>query len=87
MRGAQDPIAVMCARLRPWQNRLNELPAELAGYWGDYRVTRARWGDRAAAEGRCVEHLPTSTAVRAEAQLAVRRHFAELAQRRTNGRP
>jgi hypothetical protein len=82
-------IAVMCARLRPWQDRLGELPAALTGHRGDYQATQARLINRAvaAAERRRTEHVPTSTAVRAEAQLAVRRHFAELTHRRRTSHP
>lgn len=39
LRGARDPLRVLGARLRPWDGRLHELPARLAGLPGDYRTT------------------------------------------------
>lgn len=38
VRGARDPLRVLAARLRPWRDRLHELPAKLAGVPGDYRA-------------------------------------------------
>ncbi len=38
LRGARDPLRVLAARLRPWRNRLHELPAKLAGVPGDYQA-------------------------------------------------
>jgi hypothetical protein len=40
--GATDPIRVMGARLRPWIGRLDELPAQLRGRYGDYQAAQNR---------------------------------------------
>lgn len=38
LRGARDPLRVLAARLRPWQDRLHQLPPNLAGVPGDYQA-------------------------------------------------
>jgi hypothetical protein len=40
LRGGRDPLRVIGARLRPWQDRLHELPTNLTGLPGDYRTTQ-----------------------------------------------
>lgn len=41
LRGARDPLAVLGARLRPWRDRLHELPAAVAGLRGDYLTAQS----------------------------------------------
>jgi hypothetical protein len=41
LRGARDPLAVLGARLAPWQGRLGELPLTKHGIHGDYRTAQA----------------------------------------------
>lgn len=36
LRGARDPLRVLGYRLRPWRNRLNDLPSAVKGIHGDY---------------------------------------------------
>ena len=38
LRGARDPLRVLASRLRPWQNRLHELPTKLVGIPGNYTI-------------------------------------------------
>jgi hypothetical protein len=40
--GATDPIRVLGARLRPWAGRLDELPPQLRGRYGDYQAAQTR---------------------------------------------
>jgi hypothetical protein len=39
--GATDPVRVMGARLRPWIGRLDELPPQLRGRYGNYQAAQA----------------------------------------------
>jgi hypothetical protein len=58
LRGARDPLAVLGARLAPWQGRLGELPLTKHGIRGDYRTAQAvRLEDRIRrAEARAVDN-------------------------------
>ena len=53
LRGARDPLRVLGARLRPWQQRLGELPRAVAGVPGDYRPA----DPQASAQAAVHEHL------------------------------
>ena len=86
LRGARDPLRVLAARLRPWQNRLHELPTKLAGIPGNYRTSpRAPLASATAPNTTTVPPLRPPTAAQRSAQAAVRDHLAQLwASRRSN---
>lgn len=78
LRGTRDPLRVIGARLRPWQGRLHELPATLAGLPGDYRTTQQPGGgdlpQPAPAAGRSPAQLAAIAAWEAHrAQLRAQR--------------
>ncbi|ODT98703.1 MAG: hypothetical protein ABS81_27265 [Pseudonocardia sp. SCN 72-86] len=73
--GVKDPIAVLGARLRPWQGRLNELPAHATGH----RMTVApRPAEPAVRE----QVLAAEPGVRRMAREALQQHLYELRQKR-----
>jgi hypothetical protein len=49
LRGARDPLRVLGARLRPWQGRLQELPAAVVGVPGNYLLAPEREANRRQA--------------------------------------
>ena len=70
LRGARDPLAVLAWRLRPWQQRLHELPASLQPAHPRHPRTTAL--DAPAPR---VHHQTSSPAVRAAArQMFTQRH-------------
>ncbi|MBW0120009.1 hypothetical protein [Pseudonocardia oceani] len=74
-RGARDPLRVLAARLRPWDGRLHELPADVAGFPADYREQHARQlADRIAAAA--ARPAPAPIPTRTPAQVAARAAFA-----------
>lgn len=74
-RGARDPLRVLAARLRPWDGRLHELPAAVAGFPADYREQHARQlADRIAAAA--ARPAPAPNPTRTRAQVAARAAFA-----------
>lgn len=74
-RGARDPLRVLAARLRPWDGRLHELPAAVAGFPADYREQHARQlADRIAAAA--ARPAPAPIPTRTPAQVAARAAFA-----------
>jgi len=89
-RGAKDRLRVIGHRLAPWQGRLAELPAAVAGISGDYITTQreALKTRTEAAAGRQAVTAVYSPAAQA-ARDAVAEHLQELRTRRrrpTNGR-
>ena len=71
LRGARDPLAVLAARLAPWQGRLHELPDRLLAVDPDERRQRAAEAHRADPDLVPRGHTPTaSSAVRAAARRA-----------------
>ena len=78
--GVKDPIAVLGARLRPWQGRLGELPAHVTGHRMTVEPQPAR---------RPVQEpvLIAEPGVRQLAREALRQHLEELREkRRAQGR-
>jgi hypothetical protein len=82
IRGATDPLRVLGHRLRPWRNRLAELPPSVTGLRGDYRAAQA---DRlASAAPAAAPPAPrpnttsTTTGARAAARAALEQHLAQL---------
>lgn len=93
LRGATDPLRVLGYRLRPWIGRLDRLPPELVGRYGDYQHEQAaRVADRIAD----AEQEPTTTpdsdrrlstsAAREAARAALESLLANRAQRRRSNR-
>lgn len=87
LRGARDPVRVLGARLRPWQDRLHELPAKLAGLPGDYRAWPVRQSPAPAVPA--AAPLPRERSAAQLAALAAwKAHRAQLrAARAAAGRP
>lgn len=84
LRGARDPLRVLGARLRPWQDRLGELPAAVVGIRGNHH----READRrtATTPREPQSQLPTSSSsARDAARAAVAKHLSVLRQRRRAG--
>ncbi|WP_226379237.1 hypothetical protein [Pseudonocardia sp. KRD291] len=85
-RGAEDPLRVLAYRLRPWRNRLNELPRAAVGHrvlpvQGSAVVTER---SRAALEP---VHPADHRAARAAARAALAAHLDELRERRRSPQP
>jgi hypothetical protein len=84
LRGARDPLRVIGHRLRPWRDRLNELPPTLTGIRGDYRQKKPQTAptvERGASTG--TGRPGASSDVRRAARVAVDAHLRLLRDRRT----
>lgn len=84
LRAAHDPLRVLGHRLRPWQNRLAELPAHVVGILGDYQAAATRQvtvsrGGRGSSE----DTVAATRTARAAARAAVIEHLNELRRRRS----
>jgi hypothetical protein len=77
-RGARDPLRVLGYRLKPWQDRLDELPPSVRGIPGDY--TRTRSTPPAEAPPRTPAAEPWTPASSADLRARLRAElYAELA--------
>lgn len=83
LRGARDPLRVLGYRLRPWRNRLGELPASVRGIYGDYQgkpTTAVPVPQRRTnAE---ISHPTSRAEVRQAARVALEAHLRLLRERR-----
>lgn len=85
LRGARDPLRVLGHRLRPWQDRLGELPSAVAGIRGDYqhRVAAGRPSAQAQTSAKASADSPTARPeVRQAARAALQAHLQILRERR-----
>ena len=83
-RGARDPLRVLAARLRPWRDRLHELPAKLAGLPGDYRAQASLRPDT-VPEPPVMSSPRVRSAAQAAALAAWETHRAQLRAARAAG--
>ena len=84
-RGVNDPIAVLGARLRPWQGRLNELPAHVTGH--RMHLAPPSKPTPPAAATAAIAQAVAEPAARAMAREALRQHLDELREKRRAQHP
>jgi hypothetical protein len=83
LRGARDPLRVLGYRLRPWRNRLGELPASVRGIYGDYQgkpTTAVPVAQRRTSAE--ISHPTSRAEVRQAARVALEAHLRLLRERR-----
>ena len=82
LRGAHDPLRVLGARLRPWHDRLGQLPPEVVGIRGDYLAAQQARRTASPVPSEAAYHGQPPTAAQRSAQAALRDHLAHLRARR-----
>jgi hypothetical protein len=92
LRGARDPLRVLGHRLRPWRDRITELPTAVTGIRGNYQhqPTMAAPSPRVQTQtpAQVSADGPTArTEVRQAARAAVDAHLRLLRERRAARRP
>ena len=80
LRGVRDPLRVIGHRLRPWRDRLSELPPTLTGIQGDYRQKKPQTPP--TAEPTEAVQPAADSDVRRAARAVVEAHLRLLSQRR-----
>jgi hypothetical protein len=82
-RGVNDPLAVLGARLRPWQGRLKELPGHVTGHRMTTESPRAAVASVRRPQPPVAEPKPTAEpGVRKWAREALREHLDQLREKR-----
>lgn len=82
LRGAHDPLRVLGARLKPWRDRLGQLPLQMVGIRGDYIAAQQAQRTAAPAPSEAAYDGRPPTAAQRSAQAALRDHLAQLRARR-----
>jgi hypothetical protein len=86
-RDARDPLRVIGHRLRPWRDRLGQLPAGLTGIRGDYRTASAPQPMTVAPDVVVVPPASSAARVRDAARAAVEEHLRRLRAARRGDDP
>ena len=82
LRGAHDPLRVLGYRLKPWRDRLGQLPPQMVGIRGDYIAVQQARRTATPVPSEAAYHGRPPTAAQRSAQAALRDHLAQLRTRR-----
>jgi hypothetical protein len=86
LRGAHDPLRVLGHRLRPWRDRLTELPLTVTGIRGDYQTKPTTTAPKPELPARSQADKSTARPeVRLAARAALDAHLRFLRERRQLG--